>query len=93
MKPRDIRLSNYDHDESEKFKKLFCDRLQELGLVKSQIHPAPKHSTSTAALQGIFLYNKGNMQGAISMAELLVNSSDTDATGTTVLAAKIDSGG
>ena len=35
-------------------------------------HPPSKRTTSTAALQGLFLYNKGNMDGAISMVEGLV---------------------
>lgn len=34
--------------------------------------PPSKRATSTAALQGLFLYNKGNMEGAISMVEDLV---------------------
>lgn len=43
----------------------FIKRLQELGLV---------NAISTAALQGLFLFNKGDMDGAISMAERLATS-------------------
>ncbi len=79
-----------EYDESEKFRRLFCDKLEDLGLLKSDRHPAPKYSTSTAALQGIFLYNKGNMQGAISMAELLVQSSENERAGAPEVAAKTE---
>ena len=82
-----------DYDESEKFKYLFCERLAELGVLRFENRAAPRYSTSTAALQGIFLYNKGNMQGAISMADLLVQSSEIDGTGSPLIAAKHESGG
>jgi mitochondrial chaperone BCS1 len=32
------------------------------------------HGTSTAALQGLFLYNKQDMEGAVAMADGLVPS-------------------
>lgn len=81
------------HEESEKFKKTFCDRLEQLGILRTESHGAPKHSTSTAALQGIFLYNKGNMQGAISMADLLIQSSDSGGPRVAELATKTEAGG
>jgi mitochondrial chaperone BCS1 len=79
-------------NESKKFKHFFCERLQELGVLESERQTKSKHSTSTAALQGIFLYNKGSMQGAIAMADLLVQSSESGSTGTPVTAAT-ESGG
>ncbi|ERF76228.1 hypothetical protein EPUS_04305 [Endocarpon pusillum Z07020] len=79
--------------DSVKFKGLFCERLQELRLLESEEHPIPKYSTSTAALQGIFLYNKSNMQGAISMAGLLVQSGDNDQLRAPSILATTESGG
>jgi chaperone BCS1 len=32
----------------------------------------PKRHTSTAAIQGLFQFNKGDMEGAIKMAEGLI---------------------
>lgn len=43
--------------------------------------PPRKRPTSTAALQGLFLYNKGNMEGAISMVEGLVPPEEQDRDG------------
>ncbi len=64
-------------DEEQIWKKRFVERLEQLGLVQDEGGRIGKSRlrTSTAALQGLFLYNKGNMEGAISMAEgLLVDS-------------------
>lgn len=65
------------------YRKLFLDRLQELGLIEDESgHKADRSiNTSAAALQGLFLYNKGNMEGAISMAEGLTHSVHTEAVG------------
>lgn len=55
--------------------KRFLDRLAELGVLEDENgkqKPDPSRATSTAALQGLFLYNKGNPEGAIAMAEGLV---------------------
>lgn len=82
-----------EYDESEKFKRLFCQRLAELGVLRIESRPPPKSGTSTAALQGVFLYNKGNMQGAISMAGLLVQSSGNGETSGSLIATKTHSGG
>jgi chaperone BCS1 len=49
-----------EHDPDGVVKKRFMHRARELGMVGR---------TSTAALQGLFLYNKGDMEGAIEMAE------------------------
>ena len=45
----------------------FLGRLRELGVVSSEATKTPT-TASTAALQGLFLYNKDNPEGAISMA-------------------------
>jgi chaperone BCS1 len=54
-----------DQDKDGKGKEKFMHRARELGLVGH---------ASTAALQGLFLYNKGDMDGAIKMAEGLVQT-------------------
>lgn len=65
------------------FKELFLGKLQTLGLISlaesdDDIENVgrPLHrrnrQVSAAALQGLFLYNKGDMEGAISMVENLV---------------------
>lgn len=82
-----------EHDECEKSKRLFCERLQDLGLLGSSGQPAPKRMTSTAALQGIFLYNKADMQGAISMADLLLQNGQNENAGTPVVAVRTEFGG
>ncbi|KAF4630627.1 hypothetical protein G7Y89_g7513 [Cudoniella acicularis] len=62
-----------DIDKDGKGRERFLERLEELGLVadaagqkKTNLH------TSAAAIQGIFLFNKDNMDGAIDMAERLI---------------------
>ncbi|KAK4193487.1 BCS1 N terminal-domain-containing protein [Podospora australis] len=59
-----------DHSGRERFLK----RLHELGLFGGdEKDPAvPKRHTSTAAIQGLFQFNKGDMEGAIKMAEGLI---------------------
>jgi mitochondrial chaperone BCS1 len=57
--------AEYDRDGSKK--RRFMKRARELGLV---------NHTSTAALQGLFLYNKEDMEGAINMAEGLSSPSN-----------------
>lgn len=60
-----------DHDHSGKQR--FLERLESLGLfgVDKNGRPSNRH-TSTAAIQGLFLFNKNDMQGAIDMAEGLI---------------------
>ncbi|CRL22264.1 ATPase, AAA+ type, core [Penicillium camemberti] len=72
-----------DIDTDGVYRKLFLDRLQELGLIEDESGNKADRSmnTSAAALQGLFLYNKGNMDGAISMAEGLTYSVHTEALG------------
>lgn len=59
-----------DLDKEGIHKARFLKRLEELGVVegKEGKDRGPKRTTSTAALQGLFLYNKSNMEGAIAMA-------------------------
>ncbi|KAL2015484.1 hypothetical protein VTK56DRAFT_5373 [Thermocarpiscus australiensis] len=59
-----------DHSGRERFLK----RLDELGLFggDSRDPKVPKRHTSTAAIQGLFQFNKGDMEGAIKMAEGLI---------------------
>ncbi|PWY80345.1 hypothetical protein BO94DRAFT_496811 [Aspergillus sclerotioniger CBS 115572] len=58
-------------DPSGSNRQTFLSRLQELGLIEDEngFKADRSRSTSAAALQGLFLYNKGNMDGAIAMAE------------------------
>lgn len=58
-----------DHDGRRRF----LERLDELGLfgVGPDGKPSNRH-TSTAAIQGLFLFNKNEMQSAIDMAEGLI---------------------
>ena len=53
------------------WKSKFLARLEQLGLIETDTKRPPNSGrrTSTAALQGLFLYNKGDMQGALAMAE------------------------
>ena len=62
-----------DIDQNGQGRERFLDRMSELGLVddasgntKARIH------TSTAEIQGLFLFNKDNIEGAIRMANGLV---------------------
>ncbi|KAG9240018.1 BCS1 N terminal-domain-containing protein [Calycina marina] len=55
-----------DIDEDGKGRERFLSRLEALGLFGDQL------PTSTAAIQGLFLFNKGDMNGAIDMAEGLI---------------------
>ena len=59
-----------DFDEQGIFKARFLERLEQLGLINPENEEKRLHSrsTSAAALQGLFLYNKGDMEGAIAMA-------------------------
>lgn len=61
-------------DAEGTFKALFIARLEELGIVEDGQGRLrdPRLRTSTAALQGLFLYHKGDMEGAVGMAEGLL---------------------
>lgn len=62
-----------DVDQDGQGRERFLTRLDELGLF-GQEHgvDVPKRHTSTAAIQGLFLFNKNDMEGAINMAEGLI---------------------
>ncbi|KAJ9220977.1 hypothetical protein DTO027B5_5752 [Paecilomyces variotii] len=65
-----------EFDTDGRYKEAFLKRLEELGLIEDANGRKPdrSRSTSTAALQGLFLYNKGNMEGAVEMAEALAHN-------------------
>lgn len=69
------------------WKAQFLARLQELGVVGDGegLSPHISRRTSTAALQGLFLYNKGDLEGAIAMSEGLLPQwkGDSETTTTT----------
>ena len=60
-----------EQDPNGTLKATFIERLQALGIVEAEkgMPVQPERRTSAAALQGLFLYNKGNMKGAIRMAD------------------------
>ncbi|KLJ08398.1 mitochondrial chaperone BCS1 [Blastomyces silverae] len=64
-----------DFDKTGFYRTQFLDKLYKLGIIEDENgHKIPAESaTSAAALQGLFLYNKGDMEGAIRMAEGLVS--------------------
>jgi mitochondrial chaperone BCS1 len=82
-----------ESDGSEKFKQVFCERLHELGLLRTEAHATAKQSVSAAALQGIFLYNKNNMKGAIELADVLVQKNENDRADAAGAAARTEPGG
>ena len=61
-------------DQQGRDKRQFLVRLEELGILASQDGKPvnPGRRTSTAALQGLFLYNKGDTKGAIATAHNLI---------------------
>jgi chaperone BCS1 len=63
-----------DIDTDGRGRERFLDKLQKLGLISdpSGATHGVKLRTSTAAIQGLFLFNKDNMDGAIDMAEGLI---------------------
>ncbi|KAJ4290719.1 Complex III assembly protein translocase and chaperone [Collariella sp. IMI 366227] len=63
-----------DIDEDHSGRERFLNRLEELGLFGGVVQDpsVPKRHTSTAAIQGLFQFNKGDMEGAIKMAEGLI---------------------
>lgn len=63
-------------DTTGTYRQAFLNRLHDLGLVEDEQGNKPdgSKSTSAAALQGLFLYNKGDMEGAIAMADGLTVS-------------------
>lgn len=63
-----------DIDKDHSGRERFLRRLDELGLFGGDDRDpsVPKRHTSTAAIQGLFQFNKGDMEGAIRMAEALI---------------------
>ena len=61
-------------DEDGRFKTRFLERLEGLGIIEDRngVYMFARRSTSAAALQGLFVYNKGNPEGAISMVQGLI---------------------
>ncbi|RVX66557.1 hypothetical protein B0A52_09433 [Exophiala mesophila] len=60
-----------DVDPNGEAKTQFLDKLRQVGVLAPENTPgaaARVSQTSMAALQGLFLYNKGNPQGAVDMA-------------------------
>jgi chaperone BCS1 len=60
-----------DIDVDGEGRERFLRRLEQLGLIEGADKPV-KLPTSTAAIQGLFLYNMDNMDSAINMAEGLL---------------------
>ena len=69
-----------EFDEQGIFKARFLERLEQLGLINPEDEEKRLHSrsTSAAAVQGLFLYNKGDMEGAIAMAPGLLPEGQED---------------
>ena len=69
-----------EFDEHGIFKARFLERLEQFGLINPENEETrfPARSTSAAAVQGLFLYNKGDMEGAIAMAPGLIPESQKD---------------
>ena len=63
-------------DPTGTYRQTFLTRLQELGVIEDENgwQADRSRTTSAAALQGLFLYNKDDMEGAIGMAEGLTYS-------------------
>lgn len=64
-----------EFDKEGIFKARFLERLEQLGLINPEDEEkrlTARRSTSAAAVQGLFLYNKGDMVGAIEMAPGLI---------------------
>ena len=63
-----------EFDQQGTFKTRFLERLELLGLInpENEEQKSPTRSTSAAAVQGLFLHNKDDMEGAITMAPGLV---------------------
>jgi chaperone BCS1 len=65
-----------EYENSKEWKRKFVSRLSSLGILQDgrSEFQGRGHGTSTAALQGLFLYNKQDMEGAVAMADGLVLS-------------------
>jgi len=63
-------LNSEDQTTTELKKQAFMNKLVEHGVL-TDLNEGTVSSTSTAALQGLFLYNKGNPDGAVEMTRQL----------------------
>lgn len=62
-----------DQDQSLQGRERFLHKLEELSLISdAEGRSKPKFHTSTAAIQGLFLFNKDSMDDAISQADGLI---------------------
>ncbi|KAI1097190.1 BCS1 N terminal-domain-containing protein [Jackrogersella minutella] len=61
-----------DIDPDGTHRERFLNRLGELGLFREAKEGETVPRTSTAAIQGLFLFNKNDMEGAIKVAEHLI---------------------
>ncbi|KAI2609524.1 BCS1 N terminal-domain-containing protein [Hypoxylon fragiforme] len=61
-----------DIDADGTHRERFLHRLDELGFFREAKEGEAGPRTSTAAIQGLFLFNKNDMEGAINMAEHLI---------------------
>ncbi len=61
------RFYSEEDDPGRLGKERFLEKLEQLGLLESL--PGQGSHLSTAGLQGLFLYNKGDIEGAINTAE------------------------
>ncbi len=70
-------------DQQGIVKARFMERLEQFGILESERGEKKQlgRCTSAAALQGLFLYNKGNPEGAVSMAQDLLPATHPPAAG------------
>jgi chaperone BCS1 len=64
-------------ESSQAGKDRFLEKLEQLHIISTSKDRQAERPTSTAALQGLFLFNKENMQGAIDMANGLVSNDES----------------
>jgi mitochondrial chaperone BCS1 len=62
-------------EHSARYRQIFCEKLSSLGAIDIDNSQRLSRGTSTAALQGLFLDNKGNMEGAIESADRFITPS------------------
>lgn len=67
-------------DQTGEYKREFLNQLETLGIIDSEQGEKadPQKRTTTAALQGLFLFNEGNMRGAIDDAPSLITASKSE---------------
>ena len=60
-------------EESDVWKEKFLAEVERLGIIKGKVGEGSRQPISTAALQGLFLDNKDNMEGAVAMSKNLLS--------------------